>query len=221
MNAHRTAPTLLVATVLALAATSTPAADAPTSIPLRWAPSSADGGIRPGAVDLAPFAGVRVRVDLFADQREGEPAQLGERTDKEGMKTAVVTEDSVPEFVTERVLAAFERLGLPLVDERLLRKWGAELTPRTAPVVRLKGEVLSLRVVEAETLEAEARIGVIVEDAEGVPIWSGSSAGRAGRQARKYSLTDWQETISDALAEAIAQLARSEDFVRALSGRRQ
>jgi len=190
------------------------------SVPLVWNPSAPEGGIRAGMIDLALFGGVRIRIDRFEDRREGDKTRLGTRAGKAG-PVEVTTPDDVPKFVTDRMLLALERLGLTAIDDRRLRVWGAKLEPRKAPVVRLRGELLGLRADQGKLLEAEARLGVVVEDAQGKPIWSGTSAGRAGREARKYSLEDWQETISDALAEAIAQLARSEDFVRALSGRRE
>lgn len=224
MHATRTSVALVLALVLAgppaVLAGLLSGTESPDSVPLAWRPSAPEGGIRPGMIDLAGFGGVRIRIDRFDDLREGDKTRLGTRTDKKGT-TEVSTPDDVPKFVTDRVVAALDRLGLTVVDDRRLRAWGAELTPREAPVVRLRGQMLGLRVEQGERLEAEARLGVVVEDADGMPIWSGSSAGRAGREARRYSLEDWQETLSDALAEAIAQLARSEDFVRALSGRRE
>jgi hypothetical protein len=195
-------------------------AAAGATLDLEWRPTTPDGGLRPGMVDLGPFAGVRIRIDRFEDRREGEPDRLGSRTDKEGT-VEVTTEDDVPEFVTDRVLAALEKLGLTAVDDRRLRSWGAKLEPRDRPLVRLRGELLGLRLEEEKALEAEVRLGVVVEDAEGQPIWTGAATGRAGREARKYADADRRQTLSDALAEAIGQLVRSEPFVRALSGRRE
>jgi hypothetical protein len=172
------------------------------------------------AIDPAPFAKVKVRIDGFADTRGGEPATLGESRPEEGDPVPITTPDDVAAFATDRFLALAGDLGVPVVDDRLLRSLGADLVDKTATIVRLKGSVTGFALIVGKGLETEVRLAVEVADAEGKGIWSGSSAGRVGRFARSYKVGDAQEAFSDALQEAIAQLLRTPDFVRALSGRR-
>jgi hypothetical protein len=163
--------------------------------------------------------GVKVRVEPFADERG---VAAGTLADPESdAAAAIATPDDVAAFVTDRVVAELEARGVPVVDERVLRKLGAELVVQPATiVVRLRGAVTELSIQAGESLDAEARLRVEIADAEQRGIWHGTSAGRAGRIARNYSLDDHQASLSDALLEAIAQFLRSPDFVRSLTGQR-
>jgi hypothetical protein len=190
------------------------------SVPLVWRPSldEADLGIPP--IEATRFVGVKVRVEPFADERG---VGAGTLADPEAdAAPAIATPDDVAAFVTDRVIATLEEHGVPVVDERVLRKLGAELVVQPATiVVRLRGAVTELSVGEGATsLDAEARLRVEIVDAEQRGIWHGTSAGRAGRIARSYSLEDHQASLSDALLEALAQFLRSPDFVRSLTGQR-
>ncbi len=189
-------------------------------VPLAWSPSTGEDGPAVPTVDLAPLAGVRIRIDRFTDARGGTPGLIGENRSGTGEPLEVTTPDDVPGFVTDRFLAILRASGLPVVDDRMLREMGADIVDQKAIQVRLRGEIQRFLVTEGDHCDAEVRLGVVVEDSQGRPIWSGTSSGQAGRIARSYKVADYQGTLSDALLEATAQLLRSSDFLHALEGRK-
>jgi hypothetical protein len=191
-----------------------------SEVPLEWSPSTGEDGPKVPAVDVAPLAGVRIRIDRFADGRDGAPGVIGENHGGPGDPVEVTTPDDVPGFVTDRFLAILRESRLPVVDERMLREMGADIVDKRAVQVRVRGEIQRFFVTEEDHCDAEVRLGVVVEDSQGRPIWSGTSSGQSGRIARSYKVADYQGSLSDALLEATAQLLRSSDFLHALEGRK-
>jgi len=214
-------PTLALALVLLAPAAAVAAKDAPIdSVPLVWRPS-ASAAVPP--IDAAPFEKVRIRVAAFTDVRGVEPNALGKG---EG-GAAITTPDDVAKFATDRFLAALEQEGLTAVDDRFLEKIGADLVEREGGVVtRVAGRLLAMRVEIGKELETEVQLELTVtvapkkEEAAKPALFVGTATGRSGRSARSYEVGDAQEALSDALGEAIAQLLRTEAFVKSLRGER-
>jgi hypothetical protein len=190
------------------------------SVPLVWRPS-ASAAVPP--IDAAPFEKVRIRVAPFADARGVEAGQLGTRDGS----APVTTPDDVATFATDRILAALEEEGLTAVDDRFLERIGADLVERPGGVVtRVAGRLLTMRVEIGKELETEVQLELTVtvaakKDEPAKPaLFVGTATGRSGRSARSYEVGDAQEALSDALGEAVAQLLRTESFVKALRGER-
>lgn len=190
------------------------------SVPLVWRPS-ASAAVPP--IDTAPFEKVRIRVAPFADARGVEAGQLGTRDGS----APVTTPDDVAEFATDRFLAALEEEGLTAVDDRFLERIGADLVERPGGVVtRVAGRLITMRVEIDKELETEVQLELTVtvdpkKDEPAKPaLFVGTATGRSGRSARSYEVGDAQEALSDALGEAIAQLLRTEAFVKSLRGER-
>jgi hypothetical protein len=214
------AAALVLSLPLGFASASAAARSSIGEISLEWLPSAAEDGAAAPDVDLSRLAGVRIRIDRFGDARPGTAGVVGENRAGPGPALEVTTDGDVPAFVTDHFLAILRAQKLPVVDDRLLREMGADIVDKKAIQVRLRGEVRQFLVTETEHCDAEVRLGVVVEDSQGRPIWTGTSAGRAGRIARSYKAADYQGALSDALLEATRQLLRSPDFLHALEGRR-
>lgn len=189
-------------------------------VPLVWRPSAA-AAVPP--IDAAPFEKVRIRVAPFTDARGVEPGHLGTRDGS----APVTTPDDAAKFATDRFLAALEQEGLTAVDDRFLERIGADLVEREGGVVtRVAGRLLTMRVEIGRELDAEVQLELTVtvaakKDEPAKPaLFVGTATGRSGRSARSYEVGDAQEALSDALGEAIAQLLRTESFVKALRGER-
>ena len=69
-------------------------------------------------------------------------------------------------------------------------------------------------------LELTVTVAPKKEEAAKPALFVGTATGRSGRSARSYEVGDAQEALSDALGEAIAQLLRTEAFVKSLRGER-
>jgi hypothetical protein len=229
-------PTVLLFAALLAASPAWSAREPLTSVPLAWRPTVARDALALPAIDAARFRKVRIRIDTFADARGVDPASLGAAPDPGAPRAmpadpeppaaapvaapAPTTPDDVAAFVTDRFIAQLGELGLPVVDDRVLRAMGADVVDRTVTISRLAGAVTRFSLAVDDSLHAEVRLQVSVLDRQGRGIWTGTSGGKAGRIARSYKLADAQEALSEALQEAIAQLLRSPDFVTALEGRK-
>lgn len=215
-------PRPLPACLLALAALAAPAGAAKgfTEIPLEWRPTISRADLKVPEIDPAPFAKVRIRVDTFADARAVAPGTLGENRPEGVAPAPLTTPDDLAAFVTDEFLALLRDYHLPVVDDRQLRAMGADVVDKGATVVRVKGTIAQFSVTVGKSLDAEVRLQVVLDDAQGQGLWTGSSGGKAGRLGRSYKLRDAQEALSEALQEAIAQLLRTPDFLRALAGQR-
>jgi hypothetical protein len=215
-------PRPLSACLLVLATLAAPAGAAKgfAEIPLEWRPTIARPDLKVPEIDPAPFAKVRIRIDSFADARGVDPHALGENRPEGAEPTPLTTPDDLAAFVTDEFLALLREFDLPVVDDRSLRAVGADLVDKTVTVVRINGSLSRFAVVVGKSLDVEVGLQVALVDAQGQGLWTGSSSGKAGRLGRSYKLRDAQEALSEALQEAIAQLLRTPDFLRALAGQR-
>lgn len=172
-------------------------------VPLKWVPTTEIAQLGLGSLDLtafqkraiavAPFADVRPKPNLIAENREDED---------DGKILPVTTRDKVSEHVTLQTRRLLHGLGLPVAD-------GASGTVVT-------GEVLEFFVTERRTYVGDVRLKIQVRDGEET-VWSGLAIGSAKRFGRSYSLDNYCEVLSDAFLDAWATVLKNPEFLKALA----
>lgn len=163
------------------------------NLPLRWqgvdAPPRASGSVA-RALSAAPLAlGLR-------DLRES-PAAVGRYAD-DGF--VVQTTDNVGQYCTDRI-------------GEILVQAGAHLD-QGAPTT-LEIELLDYYVVEGGEFEGSVRMRATLRRGADA-VWSKTFAGAAKRWGRTHNPVNFNEALSNSLAEATQQLLRDEEFARTL-----
>jgi hypothetical protein len=162
------------------------------NLPQRWSgveqwPSASAAVARAFAAAPVTF-GLR---DLRSD-----PTAVG-RYEENGF--IVRTSDNVGQYCTDRIGEMFTHAG-------------AHLGP--GPIA-VELELLDYLVVEGSTFVGTARVRAIVRTGAGEP-WSKTYTGANTRWGRTHNPVNFQETLSNALANAIAQLLQDTEFAKAL-----
>ena len=163
------------------------------NLPLRWqgvdSPPMPSGSVA-RALSASPLAfGLR-------DLRQS-PQAVGRYAD-DGF--VVQTTDNVGQYCTDR-------LGEMLV------RGGAHLEPG-APTT-LEVELLDYFVVEGGSFEGTVRLRTTVKRGGGT-VWTKTYAGASKRWGRTHNPENFNEALSNSLAEAAQQLLRDEEFARTL-----
>jgi hypothetical protein len=166
------------------------------NLPLRWRgvdqmPSASSSVSRALASSTLSF-GLR---DMRAD-----PSAVGVFQDSGFI---VRTGDNVGQYCTDRV-------GEMLVHA------GARFNP--SPSATLETELIDYHVIEGSTFVGTVRIRVLLRRGTGEP-WSKTYVGNSKRWGRTHSPDNFNEALSNALADVTQQLLRDEDFALALGGR--
>ena len=188
----------ILAAILALPL---PAKTPLTDVPLAWSPTRTISESGLTAVNLVPFQGKSIQLAAFTDAR-AEPAFIGENRENPAKPLRVTTRDAVADWVTAQTQRFLADLGLPMVEA------GATTV--------VTGQVARFFVAEGENYLGDVRLKVQVQVA-GKVVWSGMAIGAARRFGRSYKLDNYQETLSDSLQEAWVSLARSSEFLAAMS----
>lgn len=166
-------------------------------LPLVWA------GVKrsPAAttsVDKA-FAAVPVTLGELKDSRPGDKSKIG------------VYEDDGFVVTTKGDVAAFWRGKL----REMLEGAGARL--ENAPQARIDAELLRFECVEGNRFNATARMRISVAR-PGAEAWSKVYEGTSSRWGRTHKEENFNEALSNALAEATRKVVQDEAFARALLG---
>lgn len=114
----------------------------------------------------------------------------------------VRTTDNVGQYCTDR-------MGEMLVHA------GARLGQ--TPAVPLEAELIDYQVIEGGTFEGTVRLRAIVRRGSGEP-WSKTYTGSSKRWGRTHNPENFNEALSNALADATHQLLNDESFASALVG---
>lgn len=114
----------------------------------------------------------------------------------------VRTTDNVGQYVSDR-------LGEILVHA------GARFTPQ--PSAALEAELIDYQVAEGGTFAGTVRLRAIVHRGAGEP-WSKTYVGMSKRWGRTHNPENFQEALSNALADAAQKLLNDEEFATALAG---
>ena len=113
----------------------------------------------------------------------------------------VRTSDNVAEFCAARMGEMLARAGARLHE---------------APVTILEAELVEYRVVEGGTFNGLVRIRAIVRHDGGNAAWSKTYVGKSRRWGRSHSPENFNEALSNALADAATQLVGDDEFAQAL-----
>jgi hypothetical protein len=176
----------------------------PMTIPLTWSPT--DSAALTFAATEA-FKSQRVAVNPIVDAREDKTAigkNIEEVIDRQKKpEWAVSTSTDVGSFLTERLLSVLQTNGVNAVTSDPTR------------VIRL--EVARFFVTEGETYKAEVGLRVTIEDGGGRSLWQGLAEGSSNRVGRSYSPENYNEALCNAFLEAIKDLMKNPDMLRAVS----
>lgn len=98
----------------------------------------------------------------------------------------------------------------------MLRSAGARLTEQ--PVAGIETDLVEYMVVEGGTFKGTVRLHVTVKQGTNPAGWSKMYEGTSSRWGRSHSPENFNEALSNALAEATQKLLDDEEFGRALVG---
>lgn len=163
------------------------------NLPLRW--QGVENLPHPSGPVARAFAASPFSLGL-RDVRP-DPAAVGVYQDS---GFVVRTSDNVGQYCTDRL------------GEMLVRA-GAHLEP-SAPVV-LEAELLDFQVVEGNTFEGTVRMRTTLRRG-GEPAWTKIYAGANHRWGRTHKAENFNESLSNSLADATQQLLNDDEFARAL-----
>ena len=145
--------------------------------------------------------GRKIKLMPIVDRREQPDLAVIGRL---GENQAVRAEEPVVEFVAE-------------VTERCLTEWGLSLNDDGDMV--LSGELVKFTVDVQTMFAASVNIRFHLARSGGGVLWEGLAVGDARRFGLAASESNYNETLSDALKEALANLLGNEGFQDALIGR--
>jgi len=177
----------------ALVATTAHAVD-PLEITLRFDPQQTIAGDAPDTV--AAFRTQAARFVVEDGRPLDDPALIGEGTDDDDNRFDVLARNSVPDYASDVLRDTTRQWGILSADDaelvlhaKLIRFWVAE---SNKPV--------------GSTYNADVEIEARLDGPGGKTLWDGSVSGDASRYGRKASEDNYNEVISDALNEALANL---------------
>jgi len=98
----------------------------------------------------------------------------------------------------------------------MLRAAGARLTEQ--PVAGIETDLVEYTVVEGGMFKGTVRLQVTVKQGASPSGWSKLYEGTSSRWGRSHSPENFNEALSNALAEATQKLLNDEEFARALVG---
>jgi hypothetical protein len=163
------------------------------NLPLTW--RATGDAPRPSAAVAHAFSSVPIAFGL-RDVRP-DPSAVGTYEDN---GFVVRTTDNVAQYCSTRMGEMLARAGARLVE------------PPTAVV---ETELLDYHVVEGGTFAGRVRIRTIVRHGT-AEVWSRTYIGKSRRWGRTHNPENFNEALSNALADVTAQLVRDDDFGRAL-----
>lgn len=170
-------------------------------VPLEFHPRSDDS---PPLVRLPPTGLPKVYVSPTADQRT-DARMIGQNTEGEIPVPVYAAGRTPADFVTD-------------VLRQQMRSAGLDVAPDVSGSQRqVDSELLQFKVDESNRYRAEVRLSVKVVDPTGGVVWQGVSVGTGSNHGKSKSVTNYQETFSDALQEAINKFLADPAFTRALT----
>ncbi|HVH42571.1 MAG TPA: hypothetical protein VM925_09510 [Labilithrix sp.] len=171
-----------------------------TDLPLVWAGVDKN----PAATTAVgnAFSAVPVTLGELRDARPGDKSKVGTYED-DGF--VVTTKGDVAGFWRGRLRVMLESAGARL---------------ESAPQARIDAELLQFDCIEGNTFNGVARMRIIVIR-PGAEPWSKHYEGRSKRWGRTHKPENFNEALSNALAEATRKLVQDEAFAKALLGQAQ
>lgn len=170
------------------------------ALSLSWHPSDDLSGL--SAAGLAALSRMPLSLVMAGDIRATPANQVG-RNEQDATPKFVTTSDDVFGFVVAH-----------LAD--ILRSRGVQVEAAGAPrVIELK--LVRYYVVESGTYSAEVRLNVALKDSGGKLLWQGPVIGTSHRWGRSFEESNYQESLSNALVDAVKNLLGTPAFVQAAS----
>jgi hypothetical protein len=166
-------------------------------LPLVWSGVNKSPSASP-AVDQA-FATVPLEMGDFTDGRTGNKSKVGTAKDD---GTVIQTAGDVRAFWSGRVRIMLESAGARI---------------QSPAAARIDAELLELDCLEDNTYNATVRMRVGVARANASP-WSKVYEGTSKRWGRSHSPDNYNEALSNALADATKKVLSDESFAKALTG---
>lgn len=171
-----------------------------TDLPLVWS-GVKQNPVATTAVDRA-FEAVPVTLGELRDMRPGDKGKVG-TYEEDGF--VVMTSGNVADFWRGRLRAMLESAGARL---------------ESAPQARIDADLLQFDCIEGKTFNGVVRMRIIVSR-PGAEPWSKHYEGRSKRWGRTHKAENFNETLSNALAEATRKVVQDEAFAKALLGQPQ
>jgi hypothetical protein len=166
-----------------------------TQLQLQW--KGVDAAPRPSPPVAQALAGVPIAFGL-RDVRP-DPTVVGSQEED---NTIVRTTDNVAQFASTRV-------------GEMLRAAGARLDE--TPISVVETDLAEYKVVEGGKFNGVVALRVTVRRG-GSPDWSKTYQGKSSRWGRSHSPDNFNEALSNALAEAVGFLLKDDLFAAALAG---
>lgn len=133
----------------------------------------------------------------FEDDRQGEdPKSIGIRTDDKDRRHNLVATSDVPEFVEQILVETAKNWGIRFDDDA-----GLELD-----VHLLQFNLLETNQAVGATYNATVRLEYALRAGDAEPRVRSTVVGDATRYGRKFSNTNCNEVLSDAMLEAFAEM---------------
>ena len=170
-------------------------------VPLEYRPkSSGDTPVIRIPAGGPPKAYISPTVDKRTDSR-----LIGQNTEESVPVPVYAAAKTPADFVTD-------------VLRQEMRSAGIEVAADVAAAPRqIDSELLQFRVDESNRYKGEVRLSAKVLDQTGKVLWQGLSVGTAGNFGKSRSITNYQETFSSALQQAIGKILTDPAFTQALS----
>jgi len=177
------------------------------NVSLTWRPTEEIAlpdviAIPPGSAGLAT---VRIEIKALTDTRQN-PQRIGENREdvsNGGCVYPVIAHNDIVVWTTDRFRYLMQRLGLGVVEGE-------------GDVV-ISGELRQFFVTETHTYAGEIGLKIDVTSTTGKALWSGLVTGSNGHWGKSYKLENYEETLSDALIDAVKNLTADQGFFRAIS----
>jgi hypothetical protein len=184
------------------AATVSAARQKSLTIALKWAPNPEGDQQRPNVEALVTGTAM-IRIMPLVDKRD-KGTQIG--VNSEGASPVPVYSDSdIAGFVGESVKTYLHDSGVPIVE--------------TTPERVLRGQLDELWVKESENYHALVRVKYTLSDARGKTLWSGLVSGVCDHGGRALNPENYNETVSNAVLDLIANLVKDSSFRQAIRKR--
>lgn len=141
----------------------------------------------------------RLKLQPFDDLRPGEKTKVGEY---QADKSPVLTTTSVSDFCSNRFAMMMTQAGVVFVT--------------TGETLELRPYLLEFNVVEAGLYNATVRVKFAIMS-NGQTAWEGIYEGKSKRWGRSHNPDNYNESLSNALAEVTKRLVEDPAFGRGIS----
>jgi hypothetical protein len=173
------------------------------SVPLQFRPSDND---RAPVVNIPNRSQVKLFVNVADKRDEQDKATIGvNREEHNNIPVRASGSPSVPEFVAKAARDEIRSSTLATTEDM------AQCTHT------LDLDILTFNVLEDNMFNAEVRLEARLVDPTGKELWRGSGSGTSKTFGRSRSAENYNQTLSNSIKIAMAQILGDADFKKALS----